>query len=76
MVILPAAFTCFVATDAKQTRTLVTSLFFSSVSVAIASARPPLDKTLPAAFIAFIALDAIAMSKLAGQEPVAQCCPC
>merc|ERR1719401_2393693 len=70
MVTLPAAFTCFVATEAKLSRIIVTSFFFSSVSVAIASARPPLDKAAPAAFIAFIAFiafGAIAVSELAGR---------
>merc|ERR1719223_836162 len=55
MVTLPADFTCFVATDARLSRTFVTSFFFSSVSVAMASARPPLERTLPAAFMAFMA---------------------
>merc|ERR1719221_1076139 len=62
MVTFPVLLTCLVATAAKLSSTFMQSLFFNSVSVAMASAKPPLDKALPAAFIvfmAFIALGAI-----------------
>merc|ERR1719504_354874 len=59
MVALPALFTCLVATAAKLSMTATTSLFFNSVSLAMASARPPLDNALPDAFIAFIAFIAL-----------------
>merc|ERR1719223_1879711 len=59
MVALPTFFTCSVATAAKLSMTDKTFFLFNSVSATMASARPPLDKTLPDAFIAFIALGAI-----------------
>merc|ERR1719223_1352335 len=59
MVTLPTFFTCSVATAARLSMTDTTSFLFNSVSAAMASARPPLDKTLPDAFIAFIAFIAL-----------------
>merc|ERR1719468_1278133 len=74
MVTLPATFTCLAATDAKLSRTDRTSFLFISVSEAMASARPPLDKALPAAafmpFTAFIAFGAMAARRLARQGRV------
>merc|ERR1719190_125824 len=63
MVTFPALFTCFVATAARLSRAFMQSLFFSSVSPAIASASPPLVKTLPEAFMAFIALGAMTSTR-------------
>merc|ERR1719446_94321 len=67
MVTFPALLTCLVATEARLSKTFMQSLFFSSVSVAMASAKPPLDKALAAPFIAFIGLGAMVASR-----PVAQ----
>merc|ERR1712039_13810 len=53
MVAFPADITCLVATAAKLSRTC-TACFLSS-SVAIASARPPLDKASSAIFMLIIA---------------------
>merc|ERR1719436_1327053 len=66
MVTFPALFTCFVATAAKLSKTRMQSFFFNSVSVAMASARPPFDRTLPEAFmaLAFIAFGAIFTGRL------------
>merc|ERR1719195_1032855 len=69
MVTFPALFTCFVATAAKLSMTLMQSFFFNSVSVEMTSARPPLLKTLPDAFMAFfIAFGAIFSSELLARK--------
>merc|ERR1719373_1492390 len=59
MVTFPALLTCLVATAARLSSTFMQSLFFNSVSAAMASAKPPLDNALPAAFIVFIAFIAL-----------------
>lgn len=69
MVTLPALFTAFVATAARLSKTLTQSFFFNSVSVAMASARPPLVKTLPDAFMAFF----MALGAIFASEPTRKC---
>merc|ERR1719497_76921 len=59
MVTFPALLTCLVATETRLSSTFMQSFFFSSVSVAMASAKPPLDKALAAPFMAFIAFIAL-----------------
>merc|ERR1712060_496021 len=67
IVTFPTLFTCAVATAAKLSKTFKTSFFFISVSVAMASARPPFDKTLLAAPMDFIAFGAMSKREQARQ---------
>merc|ERR1712061_670709 len=66
MVTFPALLTCLVATAARLSSTFTQSFFFSSVSVAMASAKPPLDKALAAPFIAY-ALGAMVATRQTAQ---------
>merc|ERR1719291_137277 len=64
MVTFPALFTASVAMPPKLFNTFMHSDRFSSVCVAMASARPLFVITLPAAFMAFAFMGAIGFGKL------------